>query len=291
MGTPVDRDITDSGEGKSLVTDGAGSKGTIVLIHGLWLASNSWDGWIERYTAAGYTAIAPEWPGLDGKSVEEFRRDPSPLGPLDVKTIVDHYAAIIRGLPEPPFIIGHSFGGVFTQLLLDRGLGKAGVALHSAQIKGVLPLPLRQLKAAAPVLRNPFHYGKPVPITEGQFHYAFTNTLGAAESKAYYDKLAIPAAGKLLFQAGMANFYPRAQTKVNLKNASRAPLLFIAGEKDNTVPPVVNRFNYRLQAKSGAITAYKEFPGRPHLTGGVPGWEEVADFARSWLEHPVAIAP
>lgn len=273
------------------MSDSSGSKGTVVFIHGLWAASNSWDDWRARYEAAGYTTLAPEWPGLDGKSVAEINADPSPLAKLDITTIVDEYDSVIRALPEPAILVGHSLGGLLVQLLLDRGLGKIGIALHSAQIKGVFRLPLTTLKASASVLNNPLHFGKTVPLSEQDFHYGSTNTLTAADSNSYYDKLVIPAAGKLLFQVSLANFYPRAQSKVNLKNSSRAPLLLIAGGADNTVPPSLNRANYKLQAKSGALTAYKEFPGRPHLTTGVPGWEAVADFALGWAEHPVTLKP
>jgi pimeloyl-ACP methyl ester carboxylesterase len=33
---------------------------------------------------------------------------------------------------EPPVLIGHSYGGLFVELLLDRGLGRAGVAMSPA---------------------------------------------------------------------------------------------------------------------------------------------------------------
>ena len=127
---------------------------TIVLIHGMWMTPLSWENWINHYTDRGHRVLAPAWPGLD-KEPEELRRDPSPLRGLEITDVVDHYEKIIRGLDRPPIIIGHSFGGLFTQLLLDRGLGSAGVALSTAAPKGVLKLPLSTLRAAWPALHNP----------------------------------------------------------------------------------------------------------------------------------------
>ena len=129
---------------------------TIVLIHGLWMTPRSWEGWIERYRSRGYNVIAPSWPGMEGE-VEALNADPSPIAALDVEKIVDHYEGIIRALAAPPIIMGHSFGGAFTQVLLDRGLGAVGVGVASATVKGVLDLPLSTIRATSPVLRNPFN--------------------------------------------------------------------------------------------------------------------------------------
>ncbi|MFC7762925.1 alpha/beta hydrolase [Catellatospora bangladeshensis] len=155
---------------------------TIVLIHGLWMTPLSWEHWIDRYTRQGYRVLAPSWPGLEG-GVEALRRDPSPLAGLGVAQVADHYERIISDLPTRPIIMGHSFGGLLTQLMLDRGLGAAGVAIHSGQVRGVYRLPFTQLKAASPVLGNPANRNRAVPFTHEQFHYAFTNTLSAQRSR------------------------------------------------------------------------------------------------------------
>src|SRR5688572_29258082 len=131
----------------------------IVLIHGLWLTGRSWEKWKERYEARGFRVLTPSWPGLEGE-VEALREDPTPLTQLDVEKIVDHYEKIIRDLDEPPIIMGHSAGGTIMQLLIDRGLGVAGVGVEAGTVKGVLDLPLSTLKAGSPVLGNPFNRGK-----------------------------------------------------------------------------------------------------------------------------------
>ncbi len=254
---------------------------TIVLIHGLWMTPLSWEHWIDRYTTRGYRVLAPAWPGMDG-DIDDFRRDPSTVDHIGVEEIVGHYEGIVRDLDRPPIIMGHSFGGAFTQILLDRGLGAVGVAIDSAPVKGILTLPFSTLKSSFPALKNPANDHRAVTLTPKEFHYAFTNTLTEEESLAVYERYAVPGPGRVLFQAGLANFNPRAATRVDFGNDDRAPLLVIAGGADHVSPDSVNESTAKHQSKSKAVTAYKEFPGRSHYTLGQEGWEEVADYALDW---------
>ncbi len=257
----------------------------IVLIHGLWLTPLSWEGWKERFEAKGHNVTAPAWPGMEG-TVEEVRANTQAYERLGIKEITDHYDGIIRGLDSPPVIMGHSFGGLITQLLLDRGLGAAAVAVHPAPIKGVLGLPYSQLKVAWVALKNPANRHRTQMLTPEEFHYGFTNMLSAEESRPIYDRLAVPGPGRTLFQAGLANFNPNAVTRVNRHNSSRAPLLLLAGGKDHTVPASTVRAAYKIQKKSGATTEIKEYPERSHYTFAQDGWEAVADHALEWaLSH------
>jgi pimeloyl-ACP methyl ester carboxylesterase len=258
---------------------------TIVLIHGLWLTSLSWEGWVARYQSRGFRVIAENWPGMEG-DVAELRKDHSRFDNIGLGEVADHYDAIIRKLDAPPIIMGHSMGGAVAQILLDRGLGSAGVAIDPAPIKGVLQLPLSTFKSALPALKSPANNHRAVMLTPDEFHYAFTNTMTAEESKAIYDRQAVPGPGRTLFQAALANFTPRSPARVDFRNAKRAPLLVIVGTVDHVAPPVVARTEAHLQRKSGAVTAYKEFAGRSHYQMGQPGWEEVADFALEWGLHP-----
>jgi pimeloyl-ACP methyl ester carboxylesterase len=189
--------------------DDAGSvSDTIVLIHGLWMTPRSWERWIERYESRGYTVVAPSWPGLEG-DVEALRRDPSPLAELSAAKILAHYEKTIRGLESPPIIMGHSFGGAFAQILIDRGLGAAGVSIDGATVRGIRDLPLSTLRSTAHVLTNPFNRGKAVPLSEKHFRYAFGNTLDEAASRAAWERYAVPAAARVLFEGAMANLAPK----------------------------------------------------------------------------------
>jgi pimeloyl-ACP methyl ester carboxylesterase len=257
------------------------AKPPIVLIHGLWLTPLSWEKWVERYSARGHSVLAPAWPGLD-RDVEELRADPSGIEHLGVAEIVDHYEKVIRRLDSDPIIMGHSFGGLFTQILLDRGLGAAGVAIDSSAAKGVFTLPPSQLRSAFPVLKSPLNNHRAVLLTPEEFHYAFTNTMSEEDSRAVYDRYAVPGPGRVLFQGALANFNAHAETRVHYRNDERAPLLFIAGGEDHVIPAKVDEAQARKYRKSKAVTDFREFPGRAHFTLGQEGWEEVADYALEW---------
>jgi pimeloyl-ACP methyl ester carboxylesterase len=259
---------------------------TIVLIHGLFLTWSSWQNWVERYSARGFNVLAPGWPGLEG-SVEDLRRDPTPLTRLNIKTVLDHFEALIRGLDSPPIIMGHSFGGLFAQLLAYRGLGSAAVGIDPGAPVGVLTLPLSTLKAGAPVLANPFNFGKATMFTPEQFHYAFTNTVSDETSKDLYDRYAVPCADRIFFEGAFENFVAHSAAKIDVKS-NRPPILLIAGGEDHLVTPGYTRSNFHLISQSPGISAFHEFPGRPHFTGAVDGWEAVADYALEWALNPTA---
>jgi pimeloyl-ACP methyl ester carboxylesterase len=257
------------------------AKPPIVLIHGLWMTPLSWEHWVERYSARGHEVLAPAWPGHD-REPRALREDPSGLEHLGVNEIVEHYEEVIGGLGSAPIIMGHSFGGLFTQLLLDRGHGVAGVAIDSAAAKGVFTLPASELRSAFPILKSPLNNHRAVLLTPEEFHYAFTNTMTEEESLVVYERYAVPGPGRVLFQGALANFNPRAATAVDYRNDDRAPLLFIAGGDDHVVPQQVDEAQAKKYRKSAAVTDFKAFPGRSHFTVGQEGWEEVADYALDW---------
>lgn len=255
---------------------------TIVFIHGAWMNPLCWDKFLGYFEGRGYTCMAPAWPYKDG-TVEELRKNPpSGLAGLGIEEIVEHYAGEIRKLDEQPFLIGHSFGGLFVQMLLDRGLGAAGVAIDSAPPKGVSPFYVSSFKSNLGVLLTPFGWRKILQPSFERFRYGFVDTLPPAEQRAVYNKYVVPETGRPFFQAGLALF--NNITRVNFKNGERAPLLLTAGLADNICPPPQIRSNYRKYKDSGAVTKYKEFDARTHWIIGQDGWEEVASYIAEWLE-------
>lgn len=240
-----------------------------------------------HFNAAGYDVIAPAWPGLDTRTPEDIRRDPSALAGLTIRQIVDHYASIISALPKPPIIIGHSFGGLFTQILLSRGLGIAGVGICPGQPSGVVALKPSTIKAGFNILGHPSTYQAAVPITEAQFHYAFGNHLNETESRELWDKFSIPSAAHILWQGLEGAFTLPGNAKsdghVDFAKADRAPLLLIGGSMDNVVPPAVVRAELK-HYKGPAVVEMKIFDGRTHGIVNQAGWEEVADFALEWVK-------
>ncbi|MBL7255272.1 alpha/beta hydrolase [Paractinoplanes lichenicola] len=254
---------------------------TIVLVHGLWVTPRSWEHWISYYEAKGHTVVAPAYPGFEVE-VEALRADTSPIAAVTVPETIAHLEKVITALPEKPVIIGHSFGGTLTQLLLDRGHGSAGVVIDSAPPEGIYVNPPSQLKSLFPILNNPAKRHQAAGFTPEQWHYAFCNTLSEAESQEAYDRYAIPAPGSWVWAYGLiANFKPgKQETWVDFHNKERAPLLFIAGGADHIMPPSVNKSN--ASHYKAAPAEYFEFPGRSHWTCGEPGWEKVADKALEW---------
>jgi pimeloyl-ACP methyl ester carboxylesterase len=247
----------------------------------LWLTALSWERWIRRYQARGYRVLAPEWPGMSAGSGESMRSPPQFANP-GITEIADHYDQLIHQLGRAPIIIGHCAGGLIVQLLLDRGLGAAGVAIDGAPAKGVRSLPSPTLTFGLLTLLHPGSRSRAIPLTPRQFHRAFTNTLSRQEAAAVRERYHTPGPGRAIRQVGFANFGPDPATRVDFARARRAPLLLIAGGKDHIFPATVTRSSFRRYRKSAAVTAYKEFSGRSHYTIGEPDWEQVADYALRW---------
>jgi len=262
----------------------ANGKPPVVFVHGLWLHGESWKSWIDLFKQSGYDARAASWPG-DGPTTAATRTNPRALAGFGVAEIADHIAAQLKSLPRKPILIGHSFGGLLAQNLLGRDLATAAVAIDPAPIKGVWQLPLSALRAAFPALGNPFNYGRAVSLTAAQFRYAFTNAVSEQEAHELYQRWAMPAPARPLFQAAMAAFNPGAATRVNTGNTTRGPLLLVSGAADHTVPPVLVRSTLRRYRQSPAVTEFKSFEGRGHSLTIDSGWKELADYALSWLRH------
>jgi alpha-beta hydrolase superfamily lysophospholipase len=256
----------------------------VVFIHGLWLHATSWNPWLELFTQHGYDPIAPGWPN-EANTVSEARGNPDAVANHGIDDITGHYTAIIEALDQPPVLIGHSFGGLITEKLLGEGIGAAGIAIDPAQIKGVLPLPLSQLRSGLPALSNPANLHRAVSLTNKEFRFGFGNAISQEESDALYEAWTIPSPAKPLFQAAAANFVLHSQAKVNTANTDRGPLLLISGTADHTVPDVVTRSTLKQYRDSTAVTDLKHFQGRGHSLVIDNGWSEVAIAVLAWLKE------
>jgi non-heme chloroperoxidase len=256
----------------------------VVFIHGLWLLPSSWDRWATVFEEAGYTPLTPGWPD-DPETVEEANANPEVFAHKTVGQVADHFAAVIVGLTKKPAVIGHSFGGLLTQILAGRGLAAASVAIDPAPFRGVLPLPISALKSALPVLGNPANRSRAVPLTYEQFRFGFANAVSEQEAKELYSTFAVPASGAPLFQAATANLNPWTEAKVNSRNPNRGPLLIISGEQDNTVPWAIANASFKKQSRNEGVTEIAKIPGRGHALTIDGGWREVADTALGFIKR------
>jgi pimeloyl-ACP methyl ester carboxylesterase len=262
----------------------AGGRTPVVFIHGLWLLPSSWDRWAELFEEAGYVALTPSWPD-DPETIEEARAHPEVFAGKTLGQAADHVAEVIGALATKPFVIGHSTGGLLAQMIADRGLSAATVAIDPGPFRGVLPLPLAALRSAAPVLTNPLNRGRAVTLTLDQFKYGWANVLSDDEAKELYETYHVATPGVALMQMANANLNPWTEAKLDPANPNRGPLLIIEGEKDHTVPWAIANASYKRQRRNQAVTEIAKIPNRGHSLTIDSGWREVADTALRFVQR------
>jgi pimeloyl-ACP methyl ester carboxylesterase len=262
----------------------SGDRTPIVLIHGLWLLPSSWDNWVGYFEEEGYAGVTPDWPD-DPETVAEARANPDVLAGKGLKQVADHTAEVIDRLEKKPAVMGHSTGGLLAQLIADRGVSVATVAIDPGPFRGVLPLPFSALRSAWPVLGNPFNRSKAITLTLDQFKYGWANALSDEEAKQLYDTYHVAAPGKALMQMANANLNPASEAKLDPKNPSRGPLLVIDGEFDHTVPWAIANASYKKQRHNEAVTEIKQMPNRGHALTIDSGWREVAQTALDFVKR------
>jgi pimeloyl-ACP methyl ester carboxylesterase len=256
----------------------------VVFIHGLWLLPSSWDNWAALFEEAGYAAVTPVWPD-DPETVEQARANPDVLAKKTLGQVADHTAEVIGRLKEKPAVMGHSTGGLLAQIIADRGLSAATVAIDPGPFRGVLPLPISALRSAAPVLSNPLNRGRAVTLTFDQFKYGWANALGEDEARQLYDTYHVAGPGVALMQMANANLNPFTEAKLDPKNPDRGPLLIIDGEKDHTAPWAIANASYKRQQRNPGVTEIKKIPNRGHALTIDSGWREVAQTALDFVKR------
>jgi non-heme chloroperoxidase len=275
--------VTDD-ERKQVERANASGRPPVVFVHGLWLLPSSWDRWAAMFEEVGYTTVSPGWPD-DPDTVAEANAHPEVFAGKSIGEIADHVEAVIGLLDRKPAVIGHSFGGLLTQILAGRGRSAASVAIDPAPFRGVLPLPISALRSASPVLRNPANRHRAVPLTYDQFRYAFANAVDEDEAKSLYEEFAVPGSGEPLFQAAAANLNPWSEAKVDSTNPDRGPLLIISGQFDHTVPWAIANASYKREKRNSGVTEIVEIKGRGHSLTIDGGWREVADTALAFVKR------
>ena len=252
---------------------------TVVFIHGMYMNPLCWEHWVDRFQSQGYRSLAPAWPGRD-QSIDVLRqRHPDPqLGQLTLSDVLAQFTDFIQRLDEKPIVIGHSMGALVTQLLLNRDLAAAAVAIDSAPPFGVLTTRWSFLKSNWPHITPFKSLSHPIEMTFERFQYTFVNTLPLAEQRAAYERYVVPESRRVPRESLTA--------RINFKKP-HPPLLLIAGSADHIIPASLNKSNYAKYRSSPSITDFKEFAGRTHFIVWQQGWEEVADCVLGWLSEKV----
>ncbi len=252
---------------------------TIVFVHGMYMNSLCWEHWVAHFRAKGYKCIAPDWPGRD-HPIEVLRNihpDPA-LGKLTLSMVVKHYADIIKTLDEEPIIIGHSMGGLIAQLLLQKGLAAAAIAIDSAPPMGVFSTRWSFLKSNWAHITPFVAQSSPIEMTFGRFQYTFVNGYSVAEQRAAFERYVVPESRRV----------PRESLLASIDfTKPHAPLLMIAGSADHIIPASLNKANRDKYKSTTSVTDFKEFAGRTHFIIGQKNWEEVADYILAWLDGRV----
>jgi len=280
----ADEQTTTADEHEQVERANASGKTPVVFVHGLWLLSSSWDRWAELFEAAGYTAVTPGWPD-DPETVSDAKAHPEVFAGKGVGDIADYLETVIRRLDAKPAVVGHSFGGLLTEILAGRGLASVSVAISPAPFRGVLPLPISALRSSSAVLTNPANKHRAVPLTFEQFRYAFANAVGEDEAKELYAAYAVPGSGEPIFQAAAANFNPWTEVKVDTKSSKRGPMLIISADQDHTVPWAIAKASYKKQKRNENVTEIVKLEGRGHALTIDAGWQDVARTALEFVER------
>jgi pimeloyl-ACP methyl ester carboxylesterase len=271
-------------EAQQIEKANASGKTPVVFIHGLWLLPSSWNNWVDFFEENGYAGVTPDWPD-DPETVEVARTEPEVLAKKSLEQVADHTAEVIGGLQQKPAVMGHSTGGLLAQIIADRGLSGATVAIDPGPFRGVLPLPISTLRVTAPILRNPLNRGKAITLTLDQFKYGWANALSDEEAKQLYDTYHVAGPGVALMQMANANLNPWTAAKVDPKNPNRGPLLIIDGERDHTVPWAIANGAYKRQRHNQAVTEIVKIPNRGHSLTIDSGWREVAQTALDFVKR------
>jgi len=250
---------------------------TIVFITGAFVSSDCWDDWKTYFEEQGYNTMAPAWPYKDAPACTLRQRHPdADVASQRLSNLTAYFTAIVQQLPEKPILIGHSMGGLITQLLIQKGLAEAGIAIHSLQPQGIFTFKFSFYKAGWNALGFFTDAHKTYLMSFPEWQYAFTNGMPYEAQKEGYYKLLVPESKLVVRDATTA------AAKIDFARP-HSPLLFLSGSADRFIPASLNYSNYKKYSHKQSITDYKEFPNRNHFVLGQPGWQKNADYILNWL--------
>ena len=246
-----------------------------LFIHGTWLTPLIWSRFRRRFEACGYSCSAPAWPLLAADPAGQRSQPPRATASLGIAAILAHYAGQIGDLAQPPLLIGHDLGGLLVQLLLDRGLGCAGIAIAPPAHGG-----LEGLRGSGPCLLRQALWRGVLHMSPQHFARSMAQTLTPERQAAAYARHIVSAPGRVFFDNALG-----IGSRIDFGNPDRPPLLLIAAGADRSVRPAAVAAAYRRHRGSTAVTTFKHFSGYSHWLIAEPGWETIADYCIEWAQN------
>lgn len=254
---------------------------TIVFIHGLFMNNKTWEGWKSYFEDQGYACYAPAHPKHEGNPSELRTNPPEGLEDVEFEDWITNLENLIDSLAEKPILIGHSFGGLTAQKLVESGKAAAAILISSAPPKGNVAFNLSFFKANNPVispLKGNSLFNPAAEKYKKWFHFAIANTFSKAESDILFEQYAVPESRRT----------PRASLrKIAAIDTQKphVPLLFIGGVEDVIVPNVLIRKTIKAYSDENSIVDFKFYENKDHFICGAPGWEAIAQDCLNWLSN------
>lgn len=250
--------------------------GTIFMVHGMWAGPWCWDKYKDFFEKKGYLCVTPALPYHDVNPDDP----PHPkIGTASLIDYADFLEAEIKKLAEPPIIMGHSMGGLLTQILAARGLGKAGILLSPAAPAGIIALAPTVVYSFSACLLTWAFWRKPFKPSFDKIVYSVLHQTPVEDQKDYYKKM-VYESGRVIAEIGFWIFDNNRAATVD-ESKIKIPLLITSGGQDRITPAKVVK---KVADKYKAVSTYKEFEGRAHNVIGEPGWEDVAGYVYGWLK-------
>jgi pimeloyl-ACP methyl ester carboxylesterase len=249
----------------------------LVFIAGTFISHRCWDEWISFFQNEGYHCLAPAWPHKD-QPAEELRNRPSddPIASNTIRSVTDSFISVIASMKEQPIIIGHSVGGLIAQLLLQRELVKAAVAVHSFPPAGIDSFKLSCVKALWEATALFSSRKRSYMMSFASWRFAVASNMSYQQQKELYYKYAVPESKTIIREA------LRSGSSIDYRRSHR-PLLFTSGGADVLTPASLNYRNYKMYTASHSITDYVEFNDHNHLPFENELFKKEAECVLHWL--------
>lgn len=248
---------------------------TVLMIHGMWGGAWYWQNYKSMFEAAGHRCVATtlRYHDVDPCAVPDPR-----LGSVSLLDYCADLEREIRELGDKPILVGHSMGGLLAQILASRGMAKAAVILTPASPAGINAIRPSVIRSFWSVQTRWGFWKRPMRQKFSEAVYSMLHLLPPQAQRETYDRF-VHESGRLVFEIGYWPLDRRHASRVDPTKVT-CPVLVVGAGRDRITPTSVVR---RVARKYRNAATYREFSNHAHWVVGEPGWEEVAEYVRQWL--------